>query len=430
MKIFRPSLIIAMILSLPTLANARDTVVVLSPFQEPAQAQRQARMVLQNLVQLDLGDNAILIDGYHLKTIGVFNIPQNKSYSSAKARLRVNAKAVGALMKFSKQLGGGKKKSAPFIDGALRLPQLLRHLAQNNARVEKLDVIILGSPFYDDPSEPAFSMADGQFPSDAHLIASRSRTPFGTADHFSFFSNLRVHFCYGSEEVMRSDKHKFFVERFWTLFIEHQGGVLSSFAADCSSMFQRLRSPIKPQKHNYRVNPLAPFGMIRLSQDILSNSIYVRPLSIAPLPTDHIQQAQQVEIGLSWDCVSCDLDLYAQSAPGMPPIYFGNKETAQGSHRKDFRSSPLSDQAYETITFQELVDLQKLKLVINFYEGEASEGVKGELRLAVGDLTYATNFKMKAQRGNKGRGVNEAFQSGKINEHILLIDPLQITSER
>ncbi len=429
---FTTAAVVAFTLTLSSTATAKDIVVVLSPYQEQAEANRQAKTVLQELTQLEPGDKGILIDGYHLKTIGIFAIPEKKAYASPKARLRVNGSVVGALMSFAKQATPYSEDSAPSVSGAVRLPQVLRHIAENYGSDQKLDVIILGSPFYDDPNEPKFSMADGVFPSDAHLLSSRANTPFGTTDQPELLSNVQVHLCYGDEAIMRSDRHHFFVHRFWTLFTEQQAGKLVSFTADCAAMFHRVKNKAKAPKHNYILDSAVPFAMIRLEHEGSKNTIYKRHVTTSPLPKEQIRHAQQIELGLSWDsCPTCDLDLYAQSSPGAAVISFRNNNTPEGIHRKDYRTSPRSIRAYETIVFNKPLDLRTLKIAVNFYKGDASNNVSGELRLSVDGRTYATQFTLRAKSGNKGRGMSEAFKTGQApNAHIVIIDPLRMVGTK
>jgi len=120
------------LLSLAPIAQATDLIIALSPYQETAQAKRQARQVLQFLTQMEAGQKAIIIDGFHLRTIGEFKIPESKLYSSPKARIGFNRKGVGALMRFA-QNANMNGDAVPSVSGALRLPQLLRHVAENYA---------------------------------------------------------------------------------------------------------------------------------------------------------------------------------------------------------------------------------------------------------------------------------------------------------
>ncbi|SFF03638.1 hypothetical protein [Nitrosomonas sp. Nm166] len=245
-------------------AHGHNLIIAISPYLSPIEAKQQNIALFQQLTQLQPGDKATLLDGYNLTHIGDFTVPDNPAYKSAKARLNVNREAVGALLRFAENAIMPGTDGHPFVNGAVRLPQLLSHVAKNYTQGEKLNVIVLGSPFYDDPREPDFSMADGRFPSDGHLFASQSKTPFGNPHHPQLLANLNVHIGYGSETIMQSDQHRFHVQRFWTLYIEQHGGKLASFVADLPTLFRRINQNAAPLPHDHTPIRSDKLEMIRL----------------------------------------------------------------------------------------------------------------------------------------------------------------------
>jgi len=211
----RPLIFVLSLFLLPgQIAQARELVIAVSPYRDAAKAKSQATQLLQFLTTLEPGDEAVLLDGYNLATLGTFQIPDNPSYNSPKARLAANRVAVGAFLRFAGSASAPRGNNAPTLEHALRMPQLLRHIATNFAAKETIEVILLGSPFYDDPRDKPFSMAGGRFPSDGHLLASRSKTPYGIAGQSELLSSLRIHIGYGDESVIQSDRHRYFIERF------------------------------------------------------------------------------------------------------------------------------------------------------------------------------------------------------------------------
>lgn len=408
-------------------AYGRNLVVAISPYMKPSEAKAQNTKLLKFLTELEAGDDVILLDGYHLSIIGEFKIPDNASYESPKARLGVNRKAVSNLMRFTKNVTAPGADGHPVVNGAVRLPQLLRYVANNFVGPDRLDVIILGSPLYDDPKEPVFSMVQGHFPSDGHLFASQSNTPFGAAGHTDLFKNLYVHIGYGNTPVMHNDRHGYFVERFWTLFVEQHGGKLASFVGDLPTLYRRIRHNVTPVKHDYTPVKSEKLEMIRLSLEENRQSIYDRPLSTAQVTQAQLRKAGHVEIGISWQCGECDLDLYARPTPGAPVLYFGNTESAQGRYWKDYRNSPALTNGFETIAFDVPLDLRVLLIAVNFYEGNAPHGVSGEIRLSIDGNTYASTFKIDANTGNHGKGTLKSIEAGRSNTpHSIIINPLRI----
>ncbi|PTN12495.1 hypothetical protein [Nitrosomonas aestuarii] len=408
-------------------ASARNLVVAVSPYYTPDEARRHSITLLQQLTELNQGSRVTLLDGYNLSIIGEFNIPDNPAYNNPKARLGVNRKAATALKRFADQSVAPGGKGHPSISGAVRLPQLLRYVANNFERDGGLDVIILGSPLYDDPREPVFSMAGGRFPSDGHLFASQGKTPFGAAGHSGLLKNVIVHIGYGSDNIMQGDRHAYFVKRFWTLYAELLGGKLGGFVGDVPTVFRSVSSNAAPPAHAFKPVKSNKLEMVILPPVESRQSIFERPVSETVLAQAQIRRAENVQIGISWQCALCDLDLYAQAMPGAPVLYFGRIVTPHGRYWKDYRNSPGPTNGYETIGFDVPLDLRTLTIAINFYEGQAPQGVSGELRLSIDGHTYASTFHIAATTGNQGKGALEAIESGHANQpQSIIINPLRV----
>ena len=65
-----------------------------------------------------------------------------------------------------------------------------------------------------------------------------------------------------------------------------------------------------------------------------------------------------------------------------------------------------------------------MKFVINFYRGDVPNGVQGELRLSVDGNTYSKPFDIKANEGNKGKGVQALLNdTGGKNPQSILFEP-------
>lgn len=411
-------------------AYGRNFIIAVSPYLNPVEAKQQNIALLQSLTQLLPGDKAVLLDGYNLNHIGDFTIPDNPAYKSPKARLNINREAVGALMQFAEKSVTPGTNGHPSVNGAVHLPQLLGHLAKNYAQTGKLDVIVLGSPFYDDPREAAFSMTEGRFPSDGHLFASQNKTPFGDPQHPQLLTNLQVHISYGSENIMQSDQHRFYVHRFWALYIEQHGGKLVSFVADMPTLFRKINQNALPLPHEHIPVRSDKLEMIRLRPQEIKQSIHDRPLSKSSVTQTQIRMAHNVEIGISWKC-QCDVDLYARPTPNAQVLYFWETSSEFGQYWKDYRDAPHATNGFESISFKMPLDLRTLLIAINFYEGEAPQGVSGEIRIAVDNETYAAPFHIPATRGNGGHDMAKVFETGKASgHHSVIVDALRIVKAR
>jgi len=407
--------------------SAKDIVIGVSPYTESDKLQQYVRQSLQFATGLEAGDRVTFMDAYHLNVIGIFKVPEKKAYKSEKARLVVNKKAVGQLMQFAKQPPQGNV--LPSVKNAVRLPQFLRYVAQNHTGGNKTDVIVLGSPFYDDPSDAAFSMAGGIIPGDGHLQVARDQSVFGIVGQEQLLSTLRVHLVYG-DAVMQSDRHAYHIERFWKLFVSRQSGALITFASEISTALSRVNTNAAALPGVYQLQKTDRLEMIRLRDVEIKTSIHERPLSRIKPTVQQLRHAKNLEVGITWNCEDCDLDLYLRPLPSSAILYFGYPKSNEGVYYKDFRNSPVGVGGFETIELSVPVDLRSVAIAVNFYSGEVNDKLTGHIRMAIDGQTYAMNFTIHALSGNKGKDVLAAFsapnRSNRNTPHTVFINPLSI----
>lgn len=409
---------------------AKDVYVALSPDEYTSVKQPQVKTVLEFLTRLDAGDTAYILNGLSLQTIGRFDIPENPKYNSPKIRLKLNGKTVAAMMAFA-------KATNPYPEGghqAVSMPELLRQIAQGRANTEPYDVIVLGQPYYTSTRNRIwdnnfiFSRYNDLLPSDGHLQHTTLDTPFGIDDK-NLFAGMRLHIGFPGEQTFLTSRQRSHIKRFWSLFASEQSGQMVSFTADLPALFERVITQAPAPRETYTLENSDKLDMIRLRRNKPDQTIYERPLSEAALPVEVMKAAMNVEIGLTWDCGTCDLDLYASPFTGAKTLYYGQNATDEGFHLKDFTSSPRAENGYETIQFIKPVNLHNLRIVVNFYGGDAPQGVKGTLRIAAGGKTYAHPFTFAAGQGNKGADVQETLNGAPRSEGLsLLIDPVKVVS--
>ncbi len=387
--------------------QAKDYALVFSPWGEPQTLKQDMSRALEFLVSLEPGDQALLIDGYKLRTLGAFKVPDDPRYGSPKALVNYNRANVAALMAFTQSVKTPGGEDAPSVPRAILLPQLLRHLSHHAS--SGIEVIVLGSALYDDPSEPAFSMTGGHFPGDGHLRVDRGASVFGAKG--GDLSNLRVHLLHQDEALLPSSRHLHFVERWWSLYLQAQGGVLASFTSDAASVYARAAANAEPAQR-FVPNKTDKLEMIYLAPVEIERSIFERPLSDVMPSANTIRRAERVELGLSWDCVSCDLDLYACPFPGAPALSYRLTQTPQGRYWKDYRASPEATNGKESIQFAVPIDLRALLVAINVYHGVPSVPVNAELRISIDGETYARTFVLDPSEGNRGADVKPRLEAG------------------
>ena len=407
-------------------------VMGLSPYQDPAKADAQVKTVLQFLTEaVKPGESALVIDAWHGRSLGTFTVPNKSVYRHPKAKLQVNRSLVATLLAFAKEAQEPKGGREPSMIGAIRLPQALRFVGENYPASTVSDVILLGSPVHDDPKDKGFSMSQGHIPGDGHLARSRQHTPYGIKGQETLLANWRVHLGFPDETWQRDDHHGYFVKRFWTLFIQGQDGVLSTFTSDLPTLFQRVKGNASAPQQSYDVQHTDKLEMILLRPPVVKErtSLYERPITTEPAAAKLVRQAPKVEVGLTWDCGACDLDLHARYGRTGEVLSFLNTHTQEGTYFKDWTRSPRATNGYETVAYQVPVDLKELFLAINFFGGTAVDGVNGELRISLDGRTYAKRFHLDILEGNGGVGQEHTLTSGHAaNAHWLVINPLGVVS--
>jgi hypothetical protein len=454
-----------------TKAFGRDLVVGLSPHMTAQKADVQVKEISGFLLDtLQPGDSAMVFNAYTNESISTFTVPNRSAYKHRKVKIKALKKAILKLRRFGKQASNSGVTNDSTQAGTILWPQFLRFVGEYFPASKPTDIFLLGSPLYPgaNPNDKTFSMLEGAVPGDGHLLVTRARSPFGAAKSEQLLNNFRVHFGIPDASWKKNDQHGHFVQRFITLFTEKLGGKLISFTHDLPTVFRRLEEHAPAPTTQYAVVPNDKLEMISfVYQDIPAKEVSIdapqvetqasenehvetpvpttevstigipiheRPISTEIVSTQTAKKAKEVEVGLSWVCPKqhCDYDIHAQAFPGTRVLNFSNKSTDEGTHLKDFTSSPkLAENAYETIVFKVPVDLSRLKLAVNFYGGKVPRPNQIELRIAIQDRTYMRRYEVFALKGNKGKGFKETFESGTpANQNWIVIDPMQVVGLR
>src|SRR5690606_25296839 len=155
---------------------------------------------------------------------------------------------------------------------AVRLPQFLEFIGQNLTGPDhSVIVMVLGGPLYLDDKEPAFAMADGYFPSDAHLLATRDKSVFGLKDCGESLRGITVHLGYFGDP-WASAIHQEKVVRFWNLYLSQQGARQGTFTGDLPTVFRAARRDGPPSEGDgprYEIDPTqTKVEMRRISRDV------------------------------------------------------------------------------------------------------------------------------------------------------------------
>jgi hypothetical protein len=279
-------------------------------------------------------------------------------------------------------------------------------------------VIVAGSALYSDPREATFSMPGGYVPTDAHLLLSQDKSPFGTAGREKALQGATVYFCYtDAGDAWTTDIFRQHVGRLWALETMLQGGRFGSFGPlDTGCIGNFLNNVVSSE--TFTVDRTDPKATMQKFERVTT-----RPVEVAASPAPDtapatveslFQQAPcttapstfigPMRIGIKWDCPHCDLDLHARSRPESEWLYYNHRVPADGNgfFDHDFTSPPAGGDAYEYIRFNS-VDVRQVAARVNFYSGLIRGGPVFQLRVWFAGCAYdAPPMRIAAASGNSG----------------------------
>jgi len=390
----------------PPSGNSRHTryIVGVSPYLQEQDGRQVFRQIAELLLEdMPLNSSLWLYDAYHIRTIAHIEIPNVRAFESSRTR----ANQFGASLRKLKDFLAARPEP-PLVahldfDRAVRLPQFMDFLGENLNQTNVANVaIILGSPLYLDEKEPGFSMVDGYFPSDGHIIATREQSLYGRKGCGRLLSGVNVHLGYFADPWV-SELHQQKVGRFWQLFLQAQGARLASFTADLPTLFRSVKDDATAGGGT-RETALDPsqtkIEMLRLTRDVGAADWITRELPANHRPPPPTRTKGPMKIGIRWQG-DLDLDLYAAARAGAGTLFFQHTREPEGYYYKDHRSSP--DREFEFIEFTEPVNVRDVQARVNFYEGDAPGGAGGEIRIEFEGRIYTGRFTLPAGHGNQGR---------------------------
>jgi hypothetical protein len=168
----------------------------ISPFLKEGQRQAITRLLPDMVVnpsRLPGGTRVVVWDAWRLVIIADFVIPTLK-FDSAQARAPQLAKPL-ALVGQWMRAPARAEVGVPVDSGAIKAPEWLYEASTNSSAVTR-SFVLLGSPIYRSPAEPAFDMGgndDERYPSDGHLALSLRESVFGCAEKPGRLAHATVH---------------------------------------------------------------------------------------------------------------------------------------------------------------------------------------------------------------------------------------------
>jgi hypothetical protein len=394
--------------SKPTASAPTRYIIGLTPFLENAKKDDVFRRIVgMALEDLPLKSSLTIYDAYNMATIAKIEVPGSRAFKSGKTRANQFKEPVEKLRRFLAEENPKPAAGKLNLDQAVRFPQFLDFISENLAVPdESLVVIVIGSPLYLDHKEPGFSMVDGYFPSDGHIMASRDKTVYGLKEHANSLKNGTVHFGYFGDPWV-SAIHQEKIIRFWNIYLKEQGAHLGAFANDLTTLFNAARPGAVEEKvlaardrRDELDKSQTKVEMLRISRDIGAEDWITRDLAGHRRQPPPSKTAGPMKIGIRWKG-DIDLDLYAAASGDAETLFFEHTRSPEGYYFKDHRHSP--EREYEFIEFEKSVDVFRVDASINFYAGNLPTPPSGEVRIEFEGRIYAAPFTLVATRGNKGR---------------------------
>jgi hypothetical protein len=398
-----PSLVRAV--ALPTsVSPAVDLVVGLSPYLERSVKDDVYRRVVGLLVQdLPGGSSLSIYDACRLTTVTHVVIPTSRAFQNERTRVNQFQEPIRQLRDFlAREAGTNGVETSP-VPGTIRMPQFLAFVGEHHARSNHpVTLMVLGNPLYIDPKEPHFSMRDGYFPSDGHLMASKDQSIYGLKGRTNALEGLTVLWGFFGDPWMH-ELHHDRIQRFWSLYLQEQSGRLGVFSSDLTTVFKSVlldRNDLHPPLFTLDSSQ-TQVTMWRLTRTVGESDWITRETvpSTAKIPPR--SPLGRLKIGIRWRG-AIDLDLYARPRPEAEVLFFDHAQSPEGYYYKDHRASPERD--YEFIEFETPVDIRQVEAMVNFYGGEQAAQPTGEVRVEFEGRIYSGTFQLNGLHGNQGRG--------------------------
>jgi len=388
-------ILFGVLLSAHTARAGSAQIVVAYHSSIPSDVREKAVSGLATLAsECSAGTRVVLLDGTALHAITSFVVPEGS------LRLR-QQRIAPAFARGAHAVRSATNRSANFD-----IPRILDHIAREIRESGRESIVILVGPsLFKNPKEPSFDLTSG-WPSDGHLTAGPERSLFSTVERSGALEQTAVHWCVTDLGNAVNDAHRSGVERFWTLFIGTQGGVLSSFSPDPLAAFaiHRASRPVLTT----RINPKDTDVTMRQAQREVRAE---RTAGLEPELTVVLPQLppENSGFGIVWSsnragASDVDLDLYVQPPVGGPELFFGKTESAYGRYYRDIRHAQAAAgdwrQQWEFVEIRGEVLPQEVW--INLYAGHGP--VQGEFRLQHRGTSYSTPFSLPAVDGDLGSG--------------------------
>ncbi len=145
--------------------------------------------------------------------------------------------------RLSRALDALKAEGNPDTPYRIRFPEFVYTYAEARTST-KSQLLVITSGMNQSDLEPSFSfrLVGGKLylPTDAHIEAPLSASPYGTQGRETALAGVAVHFCLLSQESRLTTYQKDELRRFWSLYVKWLGGEVRDLHRESARLLRPL----------------------------------------------------------------------------------------------------------------------------------------------------------------------------------------------
>lgn len=218
-----------------------DTWEIVLPSHMPRSDELKAEIWDFFLNDLGPGNDLTLYDGLRLRERLRISVPDDPSFEDPRTKTKALGRETAQLGREIDSLAEEGNPEEPY---RISFPQFVYEYSQTRSSAEA-EMLVVTTGLHVSELEPSFSfrLHDGTLylPTDGHIEAPLSESPFGTQGLEQALEGVGVHFCVLSDETRLTTYQKDELRRFWSLYIEWLGGEIATFTSNLPACFDRWR---------------------------------------------------------------------------------------------------------------------------------------------------------------------------------------------
>jgi hypothetical protein len=402
----KPLLIALAFALMASASEPRRLIVALGPEIPLPERSQIADRLARLLYEGEARHRVTILDALRLREIA----DVTREDSVPRLRQQRHAREIAAVFNFVKTNSGA----------SLNVPAIFDEIGRQ-MRPGACDVLVIGSGMFHAPTE-SLDLRRG-WPSDGHLSAGKERSILSTVEHARQLDRIGIHWMVTDLPDVLNESHRYGLERFWSLFVGSQGGVLATYSGNFRMVLASALAGRRTACNKAEINPFdaevvlhsrvidvpSRDSRVRAVTNVifLTNSITVTNMVRAASVLPRVG-AGKVGIGIVWgpdpkSDAAVDLDLYVVVPRDNTELFYRNTTSAHGRYFRDIRQS----QPGEGTDWQSMWEFVELdgdqvpsEIWINLFSGTGP--VSGEVRVQQLGQDRVIPFSVPTGAGNYG----------------------------